>query len=155
MLASMFGTSLIKAVAENNVDTVKKALSRDCTKINVQDKDNNTALIIASNVYNINIVKELLSWGADPNIQNKDGTTALMIAIKRNRLDVVQLLLGCGADPNIQNKDGYTALMISIGNKQTMQLLLQGGANYNVHNDGITAADIAFMRTGRSMSSVN
>lgn len=61
-------------------------------------------LVIASQYGRTEIVRELLSRGADPNIRTKNGDTALHRAAHLCRLEICHMLLDAGADPLARNK---------------------------------------------------
>jgi ankyrin repeat protein len=123
-------------------------------KLNIQNNDGNTALIIAVKNNNKEII-ELLIKKMDPNglkIQNNNRDTALMIAVKNNNKEIVKLLIE-NMDSyglNIQNNDGDTALMIAANNNyiDIVGLMIE---NYNIsfngfkikNNNGDTALIIA------------
>ena len=69
------------------------------------------ALICASGVGDLEIVKLLIEKRPDLNARDAQGTTALIQASSNGRLEVVKLLLSNGADANVQDKDGLTALL--------------------------------------------
>ena len=96
--------------------------------INVQDENDMTALMIASQDGQTDLVVQLIKSGADVNLQNSWGDTALIYAFQeltdkdrrarvkgRNYMkkihECVQMLLQHHAEINIQGKDGDTALM--------------------------------------------
>ena len=60
--------------------------------VNAVDEDGETALYLAAEAGDSDIVKLLLDAGADVNIRNEDGETALVIARKENQQRVVQVL---------------------------------------------------------------
>ena len=62
----------------------------------------------------VDVVRLLLSKGADANVGNDDGSTALMAAAMKGKAAIVHLLLDAGADPNVSDKDGDTALKIAF-----------------------------------------
>jgi ankyrin repeat protein len=60
--------------------------------------------------YDIEIIRRLLSAGADPNVQDKwFRETALHVAAERGDAEVVRLLLAHGANPSLRDCDGKTA----------------------------------------------
>ena len=69
-----------------------------------------TALMKASEYGNEEIVKFLLSCGADLNIQCLSGWTALMCATEH--IEVVRILLKAGANPNFKTVEGWPLLML-------------------------------------------
>ena len=106
-----------------------------------------TALLIASRLGSVDIVKELLLHGANPNTpSNHTWCTPLMLACEHGHIDVVKLLLEEHADVNqkatIHNgwyieSDGWTALMKAAyaGHLDIVKLLLQNHANPNRKNN--------------------
>ena len=126
--------------------------------LNIQDNVGFTALIKASQIRHIKIVRFLLDAGAEVNIQDNDGYTALIWAVQKGDLQIVRLLLEAGAEVNIQNNMGDTALIWGTrivypdglrgnpANKrfQIVRSLLDAGANPNIRNNaGATAYDVA------------
>ena len=77
--------------------------------VNYQDDTNETALYVASENGQIDIVKILLENGANPNLQeNVHGETPLMVATKIGRIDIMKILLENGANPLIKDYEGNT-----------------------------------------------
>jgi ankyrin repeat protein len=56
------------------------------------------------------IVRLLLSAGANPNARQQMGWTALHAAAAHDNVEMAQALLRAGADPTLKNDDGETAL---------------------------------------------
>ena len=81
--------------------------------VNWQNSLGITALIVASDIGNKEIVKLLLERPEiDVNLQDVDGETALMIASRMGRTEIARMLLERPEiDVNLQDEDGYTALM--------------------------------------------
>lgn len=69
-----------------------------------------TALLMASRLGNVSVVRLLLAAGADPEIKANDGNTALIWASYKGQLSVVKLLLRHGVDWSATDKSGKTAL---------------------------------------------
>ena len=98
-----------------------RLLMQHGVRINAQDNEGNTALMVAVKGDNYDMVQALLDAGANPNIKNKAGKTALQIA--RNEIDndywrneTVKHLKEHGAkegklNPNEKDKRGRTMLM--------------------------------------------
>ncbi len=125
-------------------------------KIDAQDNDNNTPLIVAIKARNDDIAKFLISKSADVNKVGIEGSSPLIVAIDNNEKDnveLVEILLAKGADPNLPNEKGETPLMRAIAypdeylarrsdatSLKTIELLLSKGADPDfVDRDGNTA----------------
>jgi len=95
----------------------------------------------------LNLVKDLVSKGADVNHQDDYGWTALMIAAWNRHLDIVKYLVKEGkANVNIENKYGYTALMKAARNGylDIVEYLVKAGANVDQQDQyGDTASTLA------------
>ena len=92
-------------------------------------------IINAVNSDSYEAVEELLERGMNPNERIGYGNTALMLAV-RYKPESVRALLKGGADPNLTNTSGETALMMAVqsGAEEIVDLLLDAGANTNVHD---------------------
>lgn len=85
---------------------------------------------------NEDVIKLLLSKGADPNIKTIHGNTVLHFLISSsnpNRYDILKLLLNHKADINIVSNDGETPLSTAciMNDYNMIKLLLQDGADPN------------------------
>ena len=110
-----------------------------------------TALARAAFSADMELVKLLLSYRADPNIVSSHNETALMQAAgyawidgysrgKTNaeRLEVIKLLVQLGANVNAADDAGITALMSAgnFGDTAIIQYLVDAGANLGAHDLG-------------------
>ncbi len=75
--------------------------------------DGMTALARAAFSGNAEVVRRLLTRGADVNARGRKGGTALMMAAHLGHADVVRLLLERGADVKARTQDGKTALQMA------------------------------------------
>ncbi len=86
---------LLRAVKNNNIEDVRKALDNE--DFNIQDNCKNMALIYASYYGHTDIVKLLLEnpekTNIDINTQDDYGNTALIDASHKKDTDIVNLLL--------------------------------------------------------------
>lgn len=132
-------TLLMLAVRENNEQLLEQLILRRA-RLNVRNRDGDTALRMAAfggklafvqrlveagaevNMYGWSplsyaafnghavIVEYLLKRGAEINATTENGFTALLIAARNGHLSVVDVLLKQKADPNIASENGETAL---------------------------------------------
>ncbi len=121
-----------------------------------------TALMRAAFSADLELVKLLLSHGADPKIISSDGETMVEAAAglgfiqgyskgktAAERLDVVKLFVGLGADVNQADDYGITPLMVAgnIGDTAIIQYLVDVGADLGAYdlgkkNDGAFGASV-------------
>jgi hypothetical protein len=96
-------------------------------------------LIIAARMGNVQIVKFLLSIGADPDVRNNGITSwikveyALEMAIVSGKKDVVVILIDRGADIHVKDRMGGKPIHRAVmeENKEIVSLLLSNGADVN------------------------
>lgn len=127
-----FGESiLMSAVLNGYPDVVRLLVSNETIQINQINGDGDTALLIASSIGNVKVMKELR--GADVTIKNYMGTDALHAASRGGYTDCIKLLLNNGALINSIDKKQNTPLTLaSLENKvDAVKVLLQRGANPN------------------------
>jgi len=121
-----------------------------------------TALMRAAFSADLELVKLLLSYGADPSIVSKDGETMLEAAAAlgfiqgysngkpaAERLEVVRLFVELGADVNQADDYGITPLMAAanMGDTKIIQYLVDVGADLGAYdlgkkNDGAFGASV-------------
>ena len=92
---------------------------------------------------NLNLVRDLITLGANLDWQHNDGWTALHYCAYNNHLDIARMLLDAGADVNIQNEYGSTALHVSvrhnhpeIARMEIAKMLIYAGADVNIQRKG-------------------
>ena len=90
----------------------------------------NEALLQASKEGNLELVKSLISQGADVNVKDKENATSLMRAVSRNYEGIVKELLEKGADVNAVNNWGYSPLKYTqkLNLKEMENILREAGA---------------------------
>jgi len=90
-------------------------LKRTGVKIDEKDPmtENKTALMLAAQRGDLDIVKLLITHKAQLDLYDNNGNTALMLAAKNNHCNVIKLLLVHGADPRIKNNENQTAAELS------------------------------------------
>ncbi|CAI8021211.1 Putative ankyrin repeat protein MM_0045 [Geodia barretti] len=118
--------------------------------LDLQNKEGDSAVIIATVRYHLPVLKELVRAGADLNLQNQEGLTALMISSRTGRTDLTEILLsGENISLDIQSVIGWSALFFAVdnGDAATTKLLLKAGADPFLGGHGLTAMDVASANT--------
>jgi len=107
-------TRLINAVKHGDIENILELIGSR-VNVNVRDKYEKTALMVACHWKHEDIVKLLLKTkGVDVNAQDGNGYTTLMMAILSENWAIAKLLLEVeGVDVNLQNEDEDTALMMA------------------------------------------
>ena len=147
-------TPLCLAVIGGHVSTISTLLSHHA-QIEARTKKGATPLLCARDnvsASRIDVMRALLSAGANIDAQDENGDTALHHAVSLSRPDWVQLLLSFTPNLELQNNTGETPLLravdfpLSFAEKilETVQLLLDAGADTKAtDNKGQTAVLIA------------
>ena len=87
----------------DDFDSKKDLLLKNGIKLNELQGGNNTLFHIALDKENINLLKEVNSYGIDINTKNAEGYTVLhLAAMKSKDTKIMEYLLSIGADKNIQ-----------------------------------------------------
>jgi ankyrin repeat protein len=117
--------------------------------INLQNKDNLTALMIASENENLEIVQMLLQHNINVDLQNKDNLTALMISTNKLKMlsligdpefsikrqdKIVEMLIQAGANQQLTDKTGNNALFFAISKNRINMVKMLLNANTNASN---------------------
>ncbi|MBW1754176.1 MAG: ankyrin repeat domain-containing protein [Deltaproteobacteria bacterium] len=125
-----------KAVLFNDLDIldIKNIVTENPSRINEKDSNSNSFLHVAVHADNEELVKFLISKGADVNIKNNYGQTPLQIAADKNNLEIITQLVSHDAEINIQNTSGLTPLDDAIhhGQMETVKYLISKGAEINI-----------------------
>eukprot|EP01132_Coremiostelium_polycephalum_P008008 gene8008-9853_t len=106
-------TPMMLAAQQGHIEILDLLLELKNIDCNIQSSEGNTALFIACSHSRRDIVRNLLSRGANPNIVNKQGVSPLMMASALGDQEIVLLLLQSNSNINITDQKGYTALMYS------------------------------------------
>lgn len=142
-------TALIIATERRVKREITSVLIRAGADVHVQDRGGWNALMYAAKNSDLQIVQELLEYGANVDRANKEEQTPLLLAvINRAHLDVVKALLYRGAYVNSSDKDGWTPLMYAakMRSLDVADALISAGANLNMTNDkGYTVLHLELM----------
>jgi hypothetical protein len=84
-----------------------------------------SALMSASLSGSIDIVKNVITYGAQINHQMNDGQSPLIVACQNGHTEVAKILLEHGANPKLQDRDGWNALVFAQcgGHNEIIELL--------------------------------
>lgn len=118
-------------LAISHLPTVKKMLQKNPNFVNIEVEGALTALSLACVHGYTEVVKLLLSSGADVNIPGMNRWTALMYASAHNHFPVVETLLKSDAAVDAKDAKGRTSFIIacSNGHLETANVLANAGAN--------------------------
>ncbi|XP_060073833.1 putative ankyrin repeat protein RF_0381 [Ylistrum balloti] len=128
-----YGKSAIGyAVSNNHVAMVTFLLESGCNINSFIPESGYSLLHDACSKENLEIVKILLKWGADPNaLEMKERITPGFFT---NKIEIHQRLIDYGCNINATSRAGDTVLHMAIihGNVQLVEFLLNHGALMNV-----------------------
>ena len=98
----------------------------------------------ATELGNIEAVKQHLNDGAKVNFKDETGMTLLHLAALKGYNEIVKLLIEAGADVNAKDRDDGTPLdnAMSEGEKETAELLLERGGKYGTIYSAVGGGDI-------------
>ena len=110
---------LFDSVIMNNIGALREGIENQKLDVNMRsEKTGATVLRITVSEDNVDIIKVLLQYNANPNIVDNNGNTPLHDIVlqfkdktKKNKgvcLEIAALLLKAGADPDIKNNSGVT-----------------------------------------------
>lgn len=139
-------TPLILAVKTGNIYVVETLLHYGAD-INFQNGGGTTVLMDASVYGNVAIVEWLVQHGANLELHDEDHNTALQYASVNGQSQIIKLLVDHHINMNSKNRYGNTALHDAVTNQDldSINILLQAGAQLLPDNDGITPLHIAKM----------
>lgn len=84
---------------------------------------------VAMNNVNGEVIKTLLSSGANPNTQDKYGVTPLLLAIKNNQVEAAEMCLKHGGDLNTEDRNGITPLALTKYSSPQLHYIVQKAIN--------------------------
>jgi uncharacterized protein len=121
--------TIFECIKKGNKSDLITQIKNGCD-INQQDHNGMTALMIAVDLINSEIVDILLKNKAKLNLVDKYGQTALMLAAGRNFVHAVKSLLAAKADLKLVSKSRLTALGFAMDNdnRECVVLLKKAGA---------------------------
>ncbi len=137
------GMSLLHCAVLKKQDAIITYLLkvRACTPRTQIKKTGASPLYDAARIGTYDMVKSLVTYGADPTVATKAGLTPLHQAAARGNLDMVKDLVQAGADVNAIAENGRTPIFYAAarGKASTVNFLLEKKAEINlVDKDGMT-----------------
>lgn len=135
------------AALTGNLSTLQELVNKARIPVDCRDKENSTALLLASARGHYSCAEFLLTNGADPNARRITGASPLYFAASYHHTRIVELLLTkYKAIVDLSTFDGSSPLHVACerGFADIVQLLINSQANINAKmNDGTTAMMLA------------
>ncbi|XP_043859404.1 DNA-binding protein RFXANK isoform X2 [Dromiciops gliroides] len=144
--ATLDSLSIHQLAAQGELTQLKEYLLKGDNLVNKPDERGFTPLIWASAFGEIETVRFLLDWGADPRVLAKERESALSLASTGGYTDIVVMLLERDVDINSYDWNGGTPLLYAVrGNHvKCVEALLARGADLTTEADsGYTPMDLA------------
>ena len=123
---------LLDHVAERRTPLVELSLWAGADP-NYRDADGRSALPVAVEHADWEVVPLLLDAGADPDARTSDGEPVAALAAAGGDAGILAMLLDAGADPNARGESGVAVLVPAAiaGDAEIVRLLLDAGADPN------------------------
>ncbi len=128
--------TLMYFISENLIPAALKLIQSGTVNVNTLSKTEWAPLHHAAAKRNcLEIVKALVTGGANVNVTDTNGWTALHYAANNNNIPTINYLLSQHANPNITAQDGMTPLQLAIrsGYSDCVEALIQGDASSSSH----------------------
>jgi serine/threonine-protein phosphatase 6 regulatory ankyrin repeat subunit B len=120
---------LFAAAWRGNEDKVKEIIDAKLVAVNAVDDNKVSALRFAAQFGHLEMVRFLLSRGAEVNLKARDGMTPLMAAVEQGHAEIVGVLLAAGANVNARAKDTNALLLAKEkGHGDLERVLIDAGA---------------------------
>ncbi len=139
---------IFEAAAVGNRAEVERVINKDKNRLSEYSADGYTALGYACWFGHLEIVRFLVSKGAQVNApaKNNSKVTPFHSAVAGKHVEVVEILMKHGADVNLKHQNDLTALHAAAanGHAQMVKMLVDNGANKSAKDSGgKTPADYA------------
>ncbi|WP_263772193.1 ankyrin repeat domain-containing protein [Propionivibrio soli] len=148
------GNTLLTQAIRQDIPDLFDYLMQHRARLNIRNRNGETALSIAAYTGKLNYVKRLVDAGADVNFF---GWPPLSYAAFNGHVDVAEYLIKHGADVNAKTENGSTALFFAAryGHAKVVDLLLKNEADPTITNEnGETAVDWALKSRNTEIESV-
>ena len=137
------GNSLITQAVVRDMPELVDFLIKRCARLNVRNRNGETALSMAAFTGQMNYVQRLVEAGAEVDFY---GWAPLLYAAYNGHTAIVEYLLKRGADINAKTENGLTALFFAarFGHIEIIKVLLKNEADPTVVSENMeTAVDWA------------
>jgi len=137
------GNTLLTQAVRRDLPTLVDYLMQRRARLNIRNRNGETALSIAAYTGKLTYVQRLVEAGAEVNFY---GWPPLSYAAYNGHLDIVDYLLKHGAEVDAKTENGSTALFFAsrFGHIEVVKLLLKNKADATIANEnGDTAIDWA------------
>ncbi|MBK4733338.1 ankyrin repeat domain-containing protein [Noviherbaspirillum pedocola] len=142
----------LDAIANGKWGPLAISIARGALDINGARYYGMTALTLAATENQQEMVKTLLSHGAEVDNGNVRGQTALILAAQNGNVSMMKCLISRGANINHRDGEGMTALhrVVASGNVEAARALIRAGADIDIADgNGNTPLTLA-LRAGRA-----
>jgi ankyrin repeat protein len=127
----------IREIQNQDLEGLRGIISKNKEILNSKDSKGNYMLNVAVIEGNIEIVKYLVSQGADINIKDSSGKTPLQITIHEGRVELINYFLSKDADVDMKDHFNETSLHYATdrGEIEVVKLIVSHGADLNAKNN--------------------
>ncbi|MFZ6686338.1 ankyrin repeat domain-containing protein [Undibacterium sp. SXout11W] len=136
-------SALMIAIREKSIKVIETLLNAPDIKLEQHARNGDTALMLASFLGDIDVVKKLFAAGAEV---NQPGWSAVHYAAASGSVETLDFLLEHAAYIDSESPNKTTPLMMALrfGKYDTAKVLIDAGADINLKNDaGMTAMNFA------------
>ena len=126
--------SLAQCVTEDRVKEISFFFAAGFS-VNSRNNTGVPMLNIAARNGNREVIRYLITAGADVNLTAEDrGTTALIDSVMAQNQDIADDLIKAGTDLNVKDKNGQTALTVAAGAsmEKLVELLIKAGSDPDI-----------------------
>ncbi len=127
-----------EAADSGDLAAVKELVEKDASLLESRDGNGSTPLHIACTKGHLELVRYLLTAGADPLAGDNENSTPLHAAAIGGNTDIAQLLLDRNIDVDIRDDNGMTPLLFAgyRGQREMIDFLVSKGADINARDAG-------------------
>jgi len=136
-LTNIFDENIDSVIKENLIAATNYKEQSIMPEINLQTKNGESALSIAAKYGFSNVVKFLISKGAEKEHFTNDHHTPLSLAVSQNHLKVVQILFENWISPNLHEKPNlHLSPIFQVKSREMAQILIDNDAvTHDIYND--------------------